>query len=197
MNIPEGHTEESVLEAVEKAVSILSQSFIFGYYDIDDIKQEGRVLGMECLAKYDPKRPLANFVYTHIRNRLINLRRNKFRRNDPPCKACHEGSPCGAEGTLCERYASWLGRNNARVALMRPMKLERLGEERERRRDDTVAHAALQEALTKLDAGLSPELRADWLRMKDGARVPKARRLLVEAEVRGILGETWAQNAAG
>src|SRR5690348_1481836 len=108
MTVPPGMTEAEVLEAIEKAVNALASSFTFGIYDIDDIKQQGRLYALQALAteKYDPSRPLPNFLYAHIRNRLINLKRDKLHRNDPPCKECASGEPCQPDGH-CKKFLEW------------------------------------------------------------------------------------------
>src|SRR5437763_58309 len=102
MNFPHGLTEDVVLAAIDNAVNVLARSFRFGIYDVEDIKQEARIMGLEAVPRWDRKRPLENFLYSHIRNRLINFKRNKFRRNDPPCPKCHQGVP-HEHGPLCEK----------------------------------------------------------------------------------------------
>src|SRR5262245_57832295 len=143
MILPPGKTEAEVLAAIDKAVNTLAPTYVFGPYDIDDIKQEGRRHAIEVLAKgvYDPTRPLENFLYTHIKNRLINLKRDKLRRNDAPCRRCHDGDPCGGPGSYCATYREWLARNNAKANLMRPLDLGNIADEREKRtRVNSTAH---------------------------------------------------------
>ena len=95
MKIPKGMTEEQVLEAIENVVNSLARNFRFGYFDTEDMKQEGRVYAIEGITKYNPKvGPLENFLRTHIRNRFINLRRNKLTRYQPPCVDCPFYDPC-------------------------------------------------------------------------------------------------------
>src|SRR3954453_8942961 len=89
MKLPDNITEADFLAAIEKVVGILASSFAFGYFEVEDIKQQARLFAIEAMKRYDPSRPLDNFLYAHIKNRLINFRRDKFRRNDPPCLSCH------------------------------------------------------------------------------------------------------------
>jgi len=40
MNLPRGYTEQQVLEAIEVVVNSLAPSFVFGFYDLEDVRQE-------------------------------------------------------------------------------------------------------------------------------------------------------------
>lgn len=200
MKIPPGLTEAEVLSAIEKAVNILAPSFVFGYYDLEDIKQEGRLQAFKVLEteKYDPSRPLANFIYAHIRNRYINLLRDKLRRNDPPCQRCHEGCFCEPDGP-CEQYAAWKERNCTKANLMRPLDLAHVADENERhtRIESTVVNdVEIDEIVQLIDTHLPIELRATYLQMREGVSVPKAKRQLVEDEVRNIIRGSveWNEN---
>ena len=72
-DFPHDLKESEVILALTKAINLLAPSFTFGYYDIEDIKQEAYIFGLESLARYDRSRPIENFLYSHIKNRLINL----------------------------------------------------------------------------------------------------------------------------
>lgn len=52
--------------------------FTFPNYTIEDLIQEAYIMGMEGLQRWDGRRPLENFLSTHIKNRLINLKRDKY-----------------------------------------------------------------------------------------------------------------------
>jgi hypothetical protein len=200
MTIPPGHTQQSVLEAIERSVAILAPSFVFGPYDLDDVRQQARLYALEVLEtdKYDASRPLANFLYTHIRNRLINLKRDKLHRTDVPCKRCHDGDFC-TDGGPCKVYSEWRARNSSKANLMRPIALDHVADERERRtRTESTVHGDVETAELKrlIDERLPVELRADYLKMLGGVTIPPARRRAVEAAVKGILkGELeWPAN---
>lgn len=169
------------LETLDRVVRILAPSFTFGFYDLDDVMQEARIMGLECIERYDEKRPLENFLYTHIRNRLLNLQRDKLRRNDPPCLPCHMGTPCVPHG-YCEAYARWLARNNAKTNLMRPLGMDALPERAEPEHEDHTELWAL------IDAELPVHLRADYLMLKAGVSLPKSRRDTLLRVLRDIVG---------
>ena len=200
MKIPEGMTEEEVIQAIQTVCNALIK-FKFGPYDDDDIRQQGAVFGIEVLnaGRYDPRpgpdgkptRPLANFIFTHVRNRIINFKRDKYRRTDPPCKSCHEAIPGRTEhddGQYCLKYEAWLKRNMAKANLLCPADLAELEPSHEATTvEDDVA---TKELLALIDAKLPLSMRADYLRLRDGETVPKARKFEIEQVVREILQES-------
>lgn len=196
MKLPDSVTEQQVLDAIENAVKILAPSFTFGIYDIEDVKQEARGFGLEAMARYDTDRPLDNFLYSHIRNRLINLKRDKYRRNDPPCLVCHhaEGSRTDhPSGEFCPKYLSWKRRNEAKANLQRPLDLEQVADHRQAHSapgTDAVECAGLNEMLGLIDQHLPVDLRATYLQMRSGKSVPKSRRRAVEEAVKVILKDS-------
>ena len=190
MYLPPGKTEAEVLAAIKKTVDILAPSFAVGYYDIDDMKQEATWEAIRVLnkGKYDPDRPLENFLYVAIRRRLLNFQRDHVRRNDPPCKSCHEGKRC-TEGSFCKKYAKWLKTNNAKASAISPLGLNHISDERDRNPSGGEQEVELNELLDKIDRELPVELRGYYLQMRDGLKIPKVKRLEVEKAVKLILGD--------
>lgn len=187
--VPDGHTEQEILAAIEKSVRILAPSFVFGYYSVDDIEQQARLFGLQAVEGWDTSRPFANFAYTHIRNRLINFRRDKLRRNDPPCRKCHAGQYCTSEGA-CRHYREWAARNNTKANLMRPLDLQRVADERESRtrcESEAEQGVELAELLGRIDAELPVELRSAYLRMREGLSVPRGPRAQVMELVQRVM----------
>ena len=89
MKIPEGMTEEDVLSSIDRVANGLAYKYKFGYYGVDDMKQEARLLAIEGLERYDSSRgKLETFLWTHVSNRLFNIKRNKYSRPDKPCFDC-------------------------------------------------------------------------------------------------------------
>lgn len=188
--LPPGRTEQEVLAAIEKAVANLAPGFAFGYFSLEDIEQECRIFGLECLDRYDNVRPLENFVYCHIHYRLINLVRNKFKRADAPCKACHQGNPCQPDG-YCKRYATWIQLNTAKANLTRPLDISSVTEDCERSmRCEPAPDEGVErrELLELIDLKLPVELRSAYNQIRAGCSVPKVMRTRVIDAVREILG---------
>jgi DNA-directed RNA polymerase specialized sigma24 family protein len=191
-------SEAEFLAALKKINRRLAPTFVFGCYDVADIEQQAAVFALEALPKYDPggfdedgnpRRRLDNFLFIHVRNRLINFYRDKCHRNDPPCARCHGGEPCAdADGKACPKYEAWQKRNRAKADIMRPVGLSLVGEEQEPRRRPEDS-PELSEAKLLIDRRLPTELRPDYLRMLAGERLSPPRRRHVEEAVREILKE--------
>lgn len=88
MNLPKGMTEKYFVETFDIVIKKLARKFIFGNREENDIYQEAFIIAMQGLEKFDGKRPLANFLYIHIRNRLCNYKRKHYMRKEPPCTRC-------------------------------------------------------------------------------------------------------------
>ncbi len=192
MKIPPGHTEAEVVATLTRIADSVAHEFAFGSYTPDDIRQEAVAEGLEALPRYDPDRPLENFLRVHIRNRLLNLIRKEFKRSDPPCRACHKGHRCQYAGKgVCDKYQAWAARNNAKATLARGA--GEAGAAETAVSDGIAATAEFSELTARIDAQLPTALRADYLRILAGNHIPKARRLKVEEAVRLILGGESAQ----
>lgn len=190
MRIPNNMTENQVMAAIEKIVNILAPNFKFGYYDVEDIKQEARIFGMNVMKHYDEGRPLENFLYKHIKNRLINLKRDKYCRPKPPCLTCAENIEGCDNGQPCARYLKWLKRNQAKKHLLAPLDIENISNEREsntRIESSVLEDVERDELLQLIDIKLPVELRSNYLQMRAGAKLPKGKREEVEQAVLNIL----------
>jgi DNA-directed RNA polymerase specialized sigma24 family protein len=205
MKIPEGFTEQEVLDTIESVARRLAPKFKFGYHDIDDIKQEAFICAAEKLDndKYDAKLPLENFLYVCIHNHLFNHKRNKFARPDKPCFTCplydknceRSTSQClEFENKLdCTLYRNWSVRNDAKKNIMRPTDITNVADENEKnmRVPDQIENVELEELWSLIDSKLDIKLRADYIRLRSNIKIPKQRRLLVEAAVLEITREFY------
>ena len=83
MNIPDGMTEQEVVDQIEKVCNRIAPRYTFYGYALDDIKQEAFIICMEALNRYDNSRPLENFLSVKLSNRLKNfVRDNHFIHTD-------------------------------------------------------------------------------------------------------------------
>ena len=80
--------ESEFLEVWEKISKKLGYKFKFGYHSHEDMKQQAAIFALEGLKNYDNKRPLENFLWTHVRNRLFNYKRDNYQRPNKPCLTC-------------------------------------------------------------------------------------------------------------
>jgi hypothetical protein len=127
-------TETEFLEVLDNISKRLGNKFKFGYHTFEDMKQQAAIFALEGLKRYDSSRPLENFLWTHVRNRLFNYKRDHYQRPDIPCntcpffdKVCKKSQSQCLEFTNrndCELYDSWYRRNNAKKNIMKPVDIE-------------------------------------------------------------------------
>ncbi len=194
MYIPNGLTETEIITAIDKVAGRLSLKFAFACYTADDLKQQCFVWSIENLHKYEPGRPLENFLQVVLKNKLRNLKRDKLRRAEVPCKPCNDGTFCSDLGP-CTRHLEWSRKNKTKSDIMYPVHLDAIDEETETSLQVTTSlrDAEAEELSRKVAERLPARLRADYLRMIDGAIVPSERRKTIKDEVRKIL---WVDFAA-
>lgn len=189
MKLPPGLTEAEVLAALDRVLAMLAPSFVFGYYDIEDVEQFGRLEGLKLLAKgkYDGSRPLDAYLYTHIFRRLLNLQRKLKWRSEPSCPQCASGTTyCGDGHGPCDAHEAWVRRNTTKSALTSPVSLDSDHDGRDRA--DVMGEIERRETEATIDAKLPAALRSDYLRLKAGVTVPARRKAAVLEAVREALG---------
>jgi DNA-directed RNA polymerase specialized sigma24 family protein len=77
MPVPTGIPTEQILEIIERVVGPLGHKLKFASFDSEEIKQEGRAIAWKAIVEtYEEGRPLENFLRVHVRNRLLNFKRN-------------------------------------------------------------------------------------------------------------------------
>ena len=174
MKIPKGMTQNEVLEIINKICDRYAYKFKFGYFEPEDIRQEAFIIALDALDRYEEGRPLENFLAVHVKNRLNNFKRDKYYRQNKN----NDGKQ--------ERL------NNSKKFLMEPLDISNIRDEAEknmRLSDGFIDEIANQELLEIIDEHLDTSLRADYLRVRHGAYVPKPRREQISSEVRKILEE--------
>lgn len=73
-------TTEEDYKVIIKIAKKLAPRYVFGSYERADIEQEAIIMGLDGLSRYDRARPLENFLFTHINNRLKNFKRDNYYR---------------------------------------------------------------------------------------------------------------------
>lgn len=199
LSIPPDMNPHEVLATIEKIVSNLAPGFVFGYFSVEDIRQQGRLFALEALGRWDGKRTLENFLFKHVKNRLINYKRDKFHRADPPCKECERAyplAPTHADGKYCAPFLEWKDRNLKKQLLARSLKVEPevMARIMQRISDDDVRApevVGMTDLDQRIDALLPYHLRPDYLRMKEGVTVPLERREEVREAVGAIVAGSF------
>ena len=174
-------SEEEFLIVLDNISKRLAHKFRFAYHDIEDMKQQAAIFAIEGLEKYDNKRPLENFLWTHVRNRLFNYKRNNYQRPDKPCLNCpffdknltQSTNQCSkfSNKNDCDLYASWSKRNEAKKNIIQPSHIE--DESYYKSKGDFNLNVQNQELIKFLDDNIETEYRENYLKLKHGVKIPK------------------------
>lgn len=173
-----GINEKDFLQAINNVTTKLAYKFRFGYHEIEDMKQQATVFAIEAMDKYDKTRPLENFLWTHIRNRLFNFKRDNYQRPDKPCLTCPEYDPhlqnssneCKkyTDKTCCDLYSCWFNRNSAKKNIMDTKNINDLPlcASQDFRQD-----LSNQEIVRILDENIPASHRENYLKLKYGSKI--------------------------
>lgn len=178
---------EEELKIIDKVVNRLAPKYKFGYFDIEDIKQQGRLFALQAMDKYDPAQPLENFLCVHVKNRLINFKRDNYCRIEPPCEP-----PSDENEPDYNKWNAWQKRNETKKNLMEPLDITNIRDEDEsnmRMESEVITNAETAEYMRIIDKQLPLELRADLLRIRASVNIPKIRRERVYNAVKKIIKE--------
>lgn len=179
MKIPEGYTEAEVLDIINRISSRLANKFKFGYHDTSDMKQQASLYAWQGLEKYDGIRPLENFLWIHVRNRLYNFKRNNYARPDKPCLNCPLSAYIDGKCTAfsnemdCEFYSKWFERNEVKKSLMSTKEHADLTPNESLPIEDQVLS---QEIYRLVDNNIPAHMREDWLRFTHKLKLSKNKR---------------------
>lgn len=179
---PKTVDENELLETIEVISKKLAYKFKFGYHELEDMKQQISIFAIEGLKNYDHKRPLENFLWTHVRNRLFNFKRDNYQRPDLPCKTCPFYDPHLKESvngcseftnqTECELYSNWFNRNSSKKNLMHLNTIEDIKDYLPNK-VNAVENISNNEILEKIEENLTGEIRQIYLKMKSGIKIGK------------------------
>lgn len=184
MKIPRSLTERQVLEVIEEIVTKLSPKLKFGFYDMEDIQQEGRIRAMTTgLETFDDTRftdaemakALERFLRIHVTTRMKNFMRDNMGRSEKPINP--------------DRVENWEKVNKRRRNIMRPASIHEISHEfhgfpLQTSAVEEIHHTHLMDLINK---NLPIELRTDFLRMCDGVRIPKPRQSKVREAIAEII----------
>lgn len=177
--LPNNVSTEEFLLVLDNITKRLANKFKFAYHSTEDMKQQAAIFALEGLENYDRSRPLENFLWTHVRNRLFNYKRNNYQRPDKPCYSCpFYDKYCKLSNNQCEKftnkddcdlYQAWAKRNDAKKNIVQP---KYIGESDHLAPTKHVL-ADNKEIIEFLDAHISYEYRESYLKLKHGDKIPK------------------------
>lgn len=188
-------SETEFIEVWEKISKKLGYKFKFGYHSHEDMKQQAAIFALEGLKNYDKSRPLENFLWTHVRNRLFNYKRDNYQRPDKPCLTCpffnsslHSECSEFSNKNDCSLYSSWNQRNDSKKNIMKPLGIDHVGENtKEIVKEDFVHALGNQEIINIIDKNISIKNRPIFLKLLGGSKVPKTEIKKLLNEIKKIL----------
>lgn len=196
-----GINEQEFLTAIKNITTKLAYKFRFGYHDIEDMKQQATIFALESLDKYDKSRPLENFLWTHIRNRLFNFKRDNYQRPDKPCISCehydankqYSVSECKlySDKTCCDLYTCWFNRNNAKKNIMDTVNIDQIP--LSSKNNDLKHDISNNEIVKILDENIPHQYREIYLKLKHGSKVNNSDRKILYDAINEIL-KNYDQN---
>lgn len=184
--------ETELLKVIDIITKKLAYKFKFGYHDIEDMKQQISIFALEGLKNYDHKRPLENFLWTHVRNRLFNYKRDNYQRPDKPCYTCplfdKQSSLCTKYNNKndCDLYYTWSQRNQSKKNLMHLTTIDEIKNYSQFFLDSELS-IENKEIINILEEKLTGEIRSIYLRLKGGSKIPKSDRDKLLSKVQEIL----------
>lgn len=186
-------TEEDFVKALDSISKKLIYKFKFGYHEVEDMKQQAAIFAMEGLEHYDSSRPLENFLWTHVRNRLFNFKRDNYFRPDNVCAKCPLYDPENKYSTNqckkfidkndCEIYRAAQERNNMKKNIVKPCSIEYDHESK----NDLLGDIGNDEILKIIESKISIKYRETYLRLKGGSKVSKQDLLKLREHIHDIL----------
>jgi len=194
MRIPKGYTEEEVVGIIENIGRKLGPKFKFGYHTNEDMSQIAAVFAWQGISdKYDENRPLENFLWIHVRNRLFNHKRDHYGRPDVPCKDCPLNAYMNYECTAfdnindCEYYAKWDARSSIKRNLMSTKEYS------DTCKEDTGVSLEDREIYELIDRYIPADSREDWVRFTNQSKLPKHKREFIIQLAKDILEEHYGK----
>jgi DNA-directed RNA polymerase specialized sigma24 family protein len=179
--------EIEVLAIINDVVDRLAPGFTFGYFDVDDVKQEGRIEAMKALPRYDSTKgaSLKTFLYNHVKKRYINLKRDRYARPAP-------------KNLTEDKLVSWHKRNGAKRSLIDTLDISDDRNQPSNFESDSFVDAIQHHELLRIiDIHLPVEYRGDYRCLLEDVKLPKTRRLKLLEILKEILNEHLTREEKG
>jgi DNA-directed RNA polymerase specialized sigma24 family protein len=157
--------DDIINHIINHVANYLCGRFTFGYYGRDDIYQEIWLIALKAIQdeSYNGEIPLENYLIIHVKNRLINLKRNKYSR-----KTSKEES----RKSLMNAAPDYEDFDSAATTEFSPKGISLL------------EHSELSNLI---DEHLPSALRQDYLRLRDGYTLPEHRKQKIRETISAIL----------
>jgi len=181
--------EEELIRIVDKIANRFASTFKFGYHEIEDMKQQAWQVALEGLKDYDGTRPLENFLWTHVRNRLYNFKRDNYFRPEKPCDRCplfvNDQCTKFKDRLECDLYSRWTKRTEKRKSLMSAVEHN----DTNYNENDITTQLDSKHLFETVDYNMPVELREYWIRFIHNLKLNKQKKEQVLFEITLILKE--------
>jgi hypothetical protein len=190
--------EEDFLKVLDDISKKLIYKFKFGYHEIEDMKQQAAIFALQGLENYDNSRPLANFLWTHVRNRLFNFKRDNYFRPDNVCIGCPFFDPqykksanqCSKfkDKMQCSIYSEWTDKNQIKKNIMHPSSIN--DQTNTLHNDNNISdNISNNEIINIIENKIHTKYRETYLKIKGGAKVSKTETIKLKRHIEKILKE--------
>lgn len=190
-------SEQEFLKTLDIISKKLIYKFKFGYHEIEDMKQQAAIFALEGLEHYDHKRPLENFLWTHVRNRLFNFKRDNYCRPDNICVGCPFYDPKNLKSSnQCEKYknkndcsiySERESRNSLKKNLMKPLNIEDEHNNFQDNSTDLFEAISNSEIINIIEDNIETKYRETYLRLKGGSKVSRQDLLKLKDHISHLL----------
>jgi DNA-directed RNA polymerase specialized sigma subunit len=162
MRLPNGMTEEEVVEQINIVCERIAPKYVFYGYTKDDIIQESFIICIEALNRYEEGRPLENFLSVNLSNRLKTFMRDNY----------------------------FIGNSNEqRKRLAQPAQLDHEDKLLDHTDGDSYDGLDLKDMIGAVDRHMPASVRMDYLKIANDIYISKQRREEVVDIVKNILQE--------
>jgi len=181
--------EDELIKIVDKIANRFANTFKFGYHELEDMKQQAWQVALEGLKDYDGNRPLENFLWTHVRNRLYNFKRDNYFRPEKPCDRCpllvNDQCTKFKDRLECDLYSRWEKRTEKRKSLMTAVEHT----DTNYNENDITIRLDEKHLFETVDYNMPVELREYWIRFIHNLKLNKQKKEQVLLEITLILKE--------
>lgn len=188
-------TQQEFVTALENISKKLVYKFKFGYHSIEDMKQQAAIFAMEGLQNYDNSRPLENFLWTHVRNRLFNYKRDNYYRPDNVCAGCPFFDPMNKLSTNqcsqfsnkndCDIYGQWASRNTLKKNIMQPSNIE--NEYDMSNNSNFFNNISNKEIIDIIEDKIHTKYRESYLKLKAGNKISKQELSKLKTHIQSLI----------
>ena len=181
---------EETLSVINNVSRLLAPYFKFGYYDIDDIKQEIRLFCLEALPRYNPElASLQTFLIIHSKNRLITLKRDKFKRLNSPCVSCKHNVDYSCElhtnTSCCKPFIKWQNASKTKHSLIKMSTINDI-ENPPTYTPDFVEDLHNKQLTSYIDEHIPTKYREDYLKYIQGGKLHRYAKNNIEKTIKDL-----------